>query len=148
MADQQHGTGVESWPDGSSYSGSYIAGKKHGDTCEFVWADRSKYEGQFRDNNIVGFGKYTWPDGRSYEGEWRDNMMHGQGIFKWPMQGGKIYQGEYRFDKKHGYGEISWPDGRKYAGQWADGKQHGHGTYTNSKGEIIKGEWENGKKIK
>ena len=54
VADRQHGDGLEKWPDGSYYQGPYIAGKKHGDRGLFVWADNSKYEGHFRDNNIEG----------------------------------------------------------------------------------------------
>jgi hypothetical protein len=28
--DKQHGHGKESWPDGATYEGDYIMGKKHG----------------------------------------------------------------------------------------------------------------------
>ena len=68
---------MESWPEGSSYEGPYIAGNKHGERGLFMWADNSMYEGQFRDNNIEGLGRYTWADGRTYEGEWKENKMHG-----------------------------------------------------------------------
>ena len=39
------------------------------------------------------------------------------------------------------------PDGKKYEGNWAKGKQHGRGVYTNRKGEIVEGEWNQGRRL-
>ena len=41
---------------------------------------------------------------------------------------------------------FEWPDGRKYEGGWLEGKQHGRATYTNNKGVVKAGIWENGKR--
>jgi hypothetical protein len=35
--------------------------KKHGKGL-FTWADGSRYEGDFHDNNIEGHGVYNWSD--------------------------------------------------------------------------------------
>lgn len=48
-----------------------------------MWADESKYTGDFFNNNIEGEGVYEWADGRMFEGEWKNNKMHGKGIFTW-----------------------------------------------------------------
>jgi hypothetical protein len=99
-------------------------------------------------------GIYSWLDGRSYRGEWKDNNMDGYGIYKW--NDGRVYQGEYRDDKKHGYGIYKWNDGREYQGHWALGKQHGLGKYLVFEKSEESGEqklktkfglWEDGKRI-
>ena len=43
---------------------------------------------------------------------------------------------------------ITRPDKRKYDGGWLNGKQHGRSTYTNNKGVVRIGLWENGKRIR
>jgi hypothetical protein len=47
---------LETWPDGASYQGDYVEGKKDG-VGMFTWADGSTYDGQFIENNIEGQGK-------------------------------------------------------------------------------------------
>ena len=46
-----------------------------------------------------------------YDGEWLDNNMHGFGIYSW--KDGRSYEGNYLMDKKEGYGTYTWADGRK-----------------------------------
>ncbi|CAG9322195.1 unnamed protein product [Blepharisma stoltei] len=140
--DKQEGFGVESWPDGSKFEGSYRDGFKNGQG-KFVWVDGSHYEGGFVNNEIEGVGKYVWTNGREYEGEWKSNKMHGKGKFKW--DDGRYYEGDYVMDQKEGYGIFGWPNGKKYEGHWLNGKQHGEGTLFNERGKARKGVWENGK---
>ncbi len=127
LDDLQHGQGLETWLDGSSYQGNYFQGKKQGKgqifhfICYFafldfitqfiinrkyIWADSSVYTGEWHDNKISGYGVYTWVDGRSYTGEWLENNMSGHGVYKW--QDGRMYEGSYLLDKKEGYGEYTW----------------------------------------
>jgi hypothetical protein len=42
--------------DGSSYSGEYLNGKKHGIGTN-IWSDGSKYEGYWYNNGISGYVK-------------------------------------------------------------------------------------------
>jgi hypothetical protein len=49
----------------------------------YNWADGSRYEGNWKNNMINGFGRYEWPDGRHYVGEWLDNKMHNKGRYEW-----------------------------------------------------------------
>lgn len=93
----------------------------------------------------IHIGVYQWSDGRKYEGEWKNNKMEGYGIFTWPD--GRRYEGEYIDDKKEGKGVFYWPDGRKYDGDWKNGKQHGIGVYTSATGKTKKGEWSEGKRV-
>jgi len=34
----------------------------------YTWVDGRKYVGDWKDNNMHGFGVYTWSDGRMYKG--------------------------------------------------------------------------------
>ena len=47
--DYQHGEGVETWKDGSSYVGCYEFGKKHG-KGHYKWADGAEFDGNWSDN--------------------------------------------------------------------------------------------------
>eukprot|EP00828_Plagiopyla_frontata_P022408 TRINITY_DN2899_c0_g1_i2.p2 TRINITY_DN2899_c0_g1~~TRINITY_DN2899_c0_g1_i2.p2 ORF type:complete len:149 (+),score=29.65 TRINITY_DN2899_c0_g1_i2:354-800(+) len=124
-----------------------------------MFADSSKYNGYFKQNEIEGQGVYKWPDGKCYSGlkvlpflvqfyclgSWVNNQMSGKGTLKW--LDGRKYVGEYYQDKKMGFGIFSWPDGRKYIGYWENGKQNGFGKYASINGEVKIGEWVAGKRI-
>lgn len=43
----RHGLGVETWPDGREFEGSYVGGLKHGPGL-FIWNDGARYEGEYR----------------------------------------------------------------------------------------------------
>jgi hypothetical protein len=78
-------------------------------------------------------------------GEWKVNQMNGFGKFIWKE--GKKYYGFYQFDKKNGFGIYFWPNDKFFIGFWKDGKQNGYGKYV--KGNVIKfGLWNYGKKEK
>ena len=40
-----------------------------------------KYEGDWSDGKMHGYGKYFYSDGGVYEGEWVDGKMHGRGLY-------------------------------------------------------------------
>ena len=67
---------------------------------KFSWDDGSSYKGEFKYNEIHGFGVYIWSDGRRYEGQWQKSRMHGNGTFSW--SDGRVYKGDYLNDQKHG----------------------------------------------
>ncbi len=52
-----------------------------------------KYEGEFKDNNIHGRGKYQFASGAIYEGEWVNNKFQGRGTYTWPS--GAAYTGTW-----------------------------------------------------
>jgi hypothetical protein len=111
-----------------------------------MWKDGSKYEGEWKDNNLHGYGIYYFNDNKIFKGEFRNNMMNGYGEFIW--KDGKKYYGYYHNDKKDGFGIHYWtsPD-RLYLGFWKEGKQHGIGKYVKNK--IVKyGQWLNGERIR
>lgn len=42
---------------------------KHGQGT-YIWSDKSSYKGEWKENQIDGFGIYVHQDGRKYEGAW------------------------------------------------------------------------------
>jgi len=43
-----------------------------------LFADKSRYTGEFLENEISGFGEYYWQDGKVYKGQWKNNKMNGK----------------------------------------------------------------------
>jgi hypothetical protein len=66
----------------------------------------STYEGEFFEDKIEGYGKFTWNDKKSYIGEWKDNCLHGFGEY---VQNGRIFIGNFTFDRKEGIGMYILP---------------------------------------
>ena len=91
-------------------------------------------------------GVQIYADGSKYEGEWREGLKHGEGIFTW--NDGRSYVGEYKNDKKHGRGTYTWTNGCEYSGQWRNGKQHGEGTYIQISKPPRYGTWKDGFVVK
>lgn len=44
-----------------------------------VYPSGNRYEGDWQNGNITGYGILVYSDGDVYEGEWLDGRMHGQG---------------------------------------------------------------------
>jgi hypothetical protein len=84
---------------GSSYSGEFRAGKKHGK------------------------GVKVMPNGDRYEGDFNDDYRHGRGVYVWGNKttwAGDRYEGQYQRDLRHGKGIYIWSSGDRYEGLWKD----------------------------
>ena len=82
-----HGKGELIFRDGSFYKGKFIEGAFHGigffsekTGTNLLKYPNSKFEGEFNNDEINGFGKLTFEDGTSYEGTFKNNLMHGTGL--------------------------------------------------------------------
>ena len=91
-----------------------------------------------------GYGIHHYPDGSRYNGEWKDNNMNGYGEFIW--SDGKAYIGNYVNDKKEGFGMLSINE-CYFIGFWKGGKQNGIGRELKRDKEKM-GVWKDGRKIK
>lgn len=54
-------------------------------------------EGNFKNDEINGPGKFVWKDGKIYEGQFRKSMFDGKGKIIYPN--GKVAEGEW--EKNH-----------------------------------------------
>ncbi|CAK64436.1 unnamed protein product (macronuclear) [Paramecium tetraurelia] len=65
------------------YEGDFIMGYIHGQGKK-VYADQSEYEGEWKKNQRVGFGRLIIRQGGqksiTYEGEFQDNVQHGKNV--------------------------------------------------------------------
>jgi len=155
------GRGVMLYPDGSTYSGEWKDGKRHGKGT-LHYADGRKYEGNFADDQLHGKGLITLPDGRIIEsrwdngeqisarfangdiftGTWEDGTFCGEATVTLPN--GDRYSGGFKKSKYHGYGVMAYADGSKYTGEFKNGKFNGKGAISFPDGTVIESEWKDG----
>ena len=63
-----------------------------------MYANGDKYEGQFSNDRLHGFGVYTWPDKRRWEGPFKNGRMHGIGVQICP-DGASVEQEYYKGER-------------------------------------------------
>ena len=155
---------------GEKYVGDMDKGLKNGKGLLYYNDENQKferYEGEFKDDKIGGYGFMFWKNGNTFEGSFKNDKIHGKGIFNF-IQGNK-YIGEYKKGARNGKGTLYYPDGKIYDGDWKNGfiegngilfscgngyigewkneKFDGKGTYYCCDGNIIEGLWKDGKLI-
>lgn len=101
------------------YDGPLVAGKPDG-FAKVVFLNE-RYEGDYRNGQREGRGKFYWKDGVRYEGDLRDNKITGQGTYWWP-DGGR-YQGTLVDGKFVGQGTLWYATGDYFVGEWANNQQ-------------------------
>ena len=69
-----------SWADGSRYEGAFRDDDANGYGV-FYYASGDRYDGNFLDGQFHGAGTNYWSDGSSWEGPFVSNQLHGQGVF-------------------------------------------------------------------
>ena len=63
---------------------------------------------------------YTqFDNGDTYEGNWVNDVINGYGKYTWSS--GNVYEGNWKNDARNGYGKITWSDGDVYEGNWENG---------------------------
>lgn len=141
-------------------------GCSHGDCYEGVgvleYADGSKYEGNFVDGEMTGYGTWYFSSGEKYVGMFRDNFCHGRGVH-YTNTGDKVsglwHNGTYighlfnvdgqegciEGDCESGEGTYIYKGGKaKYEGQFFRGKPNGAGVCHYSDGNWYEGSWAGG----
>ena len=73
------------------YKGDFLNDSMHGFGKIIFLKEGHKYEGQFKNNRIEGWGILYWKNGDRYEGQVKNGKMHGKG--KYYYKDGKIYEG-------------------------------------------------------
>jgi hypothetical protein len=99
------------------------------------------YLGDIVDGQAHGQGIGIWADGTKYQGEWRYGVKHGRGLYKYPD--GDSYEGEFKDNKRHGQGVYRWANGDYYQGGWAEDRRSGEGVIINNSGRVVRsGIWD------
>jgi hypothetical protein len=106
------GSAKATYPNGSSYEGSFHEKKKHGQGT-YIWMDGEdepkeicRYSGAYDNGKRQGLGKMTFPDGSYYHGMWENNKKCGEGTYKYVN--GDVYSGTWVDDVKSGNGAYEF----------------------------------------
>lgn len=134
---KRSGFGTHVYADGSKYEGEFKDGMYHG--VGVFTSDGSRYEGEFKDNHFNGRGTLTHPNGNKYIGEFKDGMRNGQGTFT--NAKGEKYIGEFKDGYRDGKGTLIFANGDKYIGDFKDGMRNGLGALTAGDGSRMFAEW-------
>ncbi|AJF97416.1 Morn repeat protein [Pandoravirus inopinatum] len=133
-------TGIYMWPDGKRYDGEFNKyGQKHGHGI-IVCANRTIYQGTWRNDKQHGHGIMSHSDGDRYEGDWAGGMRDGHGTYTWTS--GQVYEGHYSQDRRHGPGIIKHANGDVYDGTYHDGRRRGRGTMSFVDGSRLSAIWD------
>lgn len=148
------------------YSGNFSGGKRSG-TGIFVWENGDRYEGEWKNDQITGYGTLSFADGVIFKGTFLKGKLN-KGSITIPQGDGRtairsVWDGELqqactliwpdgtRLDGRAGKsgfsGEVTvaYANGDSYVGTLKDGLKSGSGTYTWKNGAFYKGSWENDK---
>jgi len=71
-----------------------------------------------------GTGTCIWADGSKYHGDWNQNVRHGRGTYETPSDKTK-YEGEWVNDHKHGNGCQIQGNGTEVQGTWVRDRLNG-----------------------
>jgi hypothetical protein len=92
-----------------------------------------------------GKGIFLFPNGDKYEGDFENSHLKGYGTYT--DFRGNVYVGYFKDDKFNGLGKFMRNDGTKYIGEFVNGKRNGLGTQWYSETYKEKGKWENDRYI-
>ncbi|XP_045676052.1 radial spoke head 10 homolog B-like isoform X3 [Phyllostomus hastatus] len=122
---------VHTWPDGSTYKGEVVNGKRNGFGVFKCVTQPMSYIGQWCQGKRHGMGciYYDREGASSYEGSWDHNVRKGWGVRRY--KSGNVYEGQWDDNVRHGEGRMRWlTTNEEYSGQWDRGAQNGLGTHT------------------
>jgi len=119
------------------FEGSFVDGKMHGYIKEYLLNRFEKttqlyFEGEFRNNQKNGTGKFYQSGSIDFEGQFKNGLRNGYGI-QYHHSGIPIYKGEYKDDLRDGQGTVILnlyhaDREMKYEGQFSKGLPTGVGT--------------------
>uniref|UniRef100_A0A8C0J5S5 Ankyrin repeat and MYND domain containing 1 n=1 Tax=Chelonoidis abingdonii TaxID=106734 RepID=A0A8C0J5S5_CHEAB len=82
------------------------------------WPDGSSYKGEFGFDLKLGYGEFSWVNGEKYVGQFYKDHRHGKGMYFWPDS--SKFAGSFYLSHKEGYGTMEFKDGRNYQTNYHD----------------------------
>ena len=149
---KQNGQGVYTYSDGKVWTGEFKDDKMWTGQGFWYYFSNGKrngktYEGEAREGECHGYGRYTYADGAVYEGQWEKGKRHGQGTYVYGDEGEhkRTYVGQWTEDRMEGKGLFTYADQSTYEGDFVDWKFHGHGLRRYANGCSYEGSWKKDK---
>src|SRR4030042_3706637 len=137
-----HGTFI--YADQSKYSGDWKEGLRYGKGT-YVYSSGSIYSGKWENDEFSDYSALTFPDDSIYEGQWKNGLKNGQGTYT-SISGSK-YIGQWKNDKLHGQATYLYPGGYKFVGEWENGMKNGIGSYIYPDGSTFIGQWKKDEQV-
>lgn len=141
VGDCDNGSGTYIFPDKSKAEGSWRNGKLNG-KCKIFYKSGATYEGDMVDDKKSGFGKFIYSNGNYFEGSYKSDRKNGTG--KYFGTTGYYEEGKYINDTLTGYATIKYSNGDKYVGYTINGSPEGNGIYYFAGGDKFEGVYRNG----
>ena len=88
-----------------------------------TWPDGRRYQGEFMEGEMHGFGEHTFPSGEKYTGQFSDNLREGEGTLG--LAEGGLYEGGFSRNKFHGKGRLITREGGSSTGSSSRGNSRG-----------------------
>jgi hypothetical protein len=129
---------VVGYPNGDRYEGEFKDGLLNG-WGVYYHRNGDKYEGQFSADMKCGRGTFTGINGDKYIGEFNGDMKCGRGSIVYAN--GDRFVGEFKDDTMNGKGTMMYANGNQYVGDFRNGLKHGDGVFTYSSGDSCSGEF-------
>ncbi len=129
---------VVSFPNGDRYEGEFRNGLMHG-WGVYVSKLGDRYEGRFENDIRHGQGTLSTTSGERFTGTYVNGIRHGRGSLT--RSDGTRYAGDFRNDMINGRGVMYYPDQSKYAGAFTNGRRHGQGVIRFPNGDVYEGEF-------
>ena len=125
---KREGYGIENCSE-YEYKGNFHDDMRNGQgTLTYLKIGR-KYKGEFKNNEITGYGYFIYENKETYKGDFVNEKKEGKGIYNWPD--GREYDGEYKNDIREGKGTFKWASGVMFKGKFHKGKPIGKGILIN-----------------
>jgi hypothetical protein len=123
------------YENGDYYKGDIINGKANGKGILYYKEGKIKYEGNFINDKMEGYGKFYYKNGRYYIGQFKQNLLNGNGKL-YDINGNIKYKGNFINNKFEGDG-IYYSEGCDYyIGPHKNGLRNGKGTLYYENGKI------------
>lgn len=137
---EQREISVVTFPNGDRYEGEFRDGLMNG-WGMYAYQNGDRYEGQFKDDAKEGRGTFAYRNGDRYAGNFVGDLRHGKGSLA--FRNGERYVGQFCRDMMTGSGSMIYTNGNRYAGQFQNGLKHGNGIMTYPNGDVFKGAFRN-----